>query len=350
MVRVQGLRRDFETIQMKDGEVVSDFLSKVMKLVNKQRAYGEDVADQKVVEKVLRSLPDRWNHVVAAIEESKDLSTLSFDQLMGSLQVHEVRLNRNVQPVEEEHAFQAKEDESGYSFRGRGRGSARSRGRGRGRGFGRGREREDEDEEGRLFMVVSCDSNQEEALMANNKEEPLASNVWFLDSGCSNHMTRQKGLFKSLDDMKKLKVRMGNGNGIQVEGKGVVKIQTNTGKHRTIEEVQFAPDLSYNLLSVGQLMRAGHSILFDEGECTITNKRSGQVTYKIPMANNNTFHFDITQTSTVLSTMRDESWLWHLRYGHLNEVGIPHVKDVFLGSKPGIRFLMKHQEHPTNYS
>ncbi|XP_076902167.1 uncharacterized protein LOC143556814 [Bidens hawaiensis] len=59
MVRLQGLRREFETIQMKDGEVVSDFLSKVMKLVNQQRAYGEDVADQKVVEKVLRSLLDR---------------------------------------------------------------------------------------------------------------------------------------------------------------------------------------------------------------------------------------------------------------------------------------------------
>lgn len=203
MVRLQGLRRDFETIQMKDGEVVSDFLSKVMKLVNQQRAYGEDVTDQKVVEKVLRSLPDRWNHVVAAIEESKDLSTLSYDQLMGSLQAHEVRLNRNVQPVEEEHAFQAKEDESGYSFRGRGRGSARGRGRGRGRGFGRGRgvqcyncnrfghvssecwsepqanaaiEGEDGDEEGRLFMVVSCDSNQKEALMANNMVEPTSYN------------------------------------------------------------------------------------------------------------------------------------------------------------------------------
>ncbi|XP_076910727.1 uncharacterized protein LOC143568459 [Bidens hawaiensis] len=140
-VRFQGLRREFETSQMKEGELVADYQSKVMKIVNQQRAYGDDVTDQTVVEKVLRSLPSRWDHVVAAIEESKDLSTLSFDQLMGSLQSHELRLNRNaqVQQVEEEKAFQAKEEDSVSSYRGRGRGVNRGRVRGRGRVFGRGR-------------------------------------------------------------------------------------------------------------------------------------------------------------------------------------------------------------------
>ncbi|XP_076906456.1 uncharacterized protein LOC143562579 [Bidens hawaiensis] len=69
-VKLQGLRREFETLQMKEGEGVADFLSKVMKNVNQKRAYGEDVSDQLVVEKVLLSLPPCWDHVVTAIEES----------------------------------------------------------------------------------------------------------------------------------------------------------------------------------------------------------------------------------------------------------------------------------------
>ncbi|XP_076926485.1 uncharacterized protein LOC143589674 [Bidens hawaiensis] len=131
-VKLQGLGRDFETLQMKEGEGVADFLSKVMKNVNQKRAYGEDVSDQLVVESVLRSLPPRWDHVVTAIEKSKDLSRLSFDQLMGSLQAHEVIVNRNVDQVEEEHAFQAREDNGGPAYRGRRSPVTRSRGRGRG--------------------------------------------------------------------------------------------------------------------------------------------------------------------------------------------------------------------------
>ncbi|XP_076883588.1 uncharacterized protein LOC143532418 [Bidens hawaiensis] len=85
-VHDSGLGREFETIQMNESEGVSEFLSKVMTIMNNKRAYGEVVSDQLVIDKVLRSLPSKWDHMVTAIEESKDLTQLSFDQLMGSLQ------------------------------------------------------------------------------------------------------------------------------------------------------------------------------------------------------------------------------------------------------------------------
>lgn len=67
------------------------------------------MSDQKIVEKVLRSLTPKYNFVVAAIEESKDLSTLSFTQLMGSLKTHEERLSRVVEN-QVEQVFQSKID------------------------------------------------------------------------------------------------------------------------------------------------------------------------------------------------------------------------------------------------
>lgn len=40
------------------------------------------------------SLPQRLDHVVATIDESKDRATLTLDELNGSLEAHEKRISR----------------------------------------------------------------------------------------------------------------------------------------------------------------------------------------------------------------------------------------------------------------
>jgi len=47
------------------------------------------------VSKILRSLPARWRPKVTTIEKAKDLNTLSVEDLVSSLKVHEISLNEH---------------------------------------------------------------------------------------------------------------------------------------------------------------------------------------------------------------------------------------------------------------
>ena len=110
---------------MKDSDSIDSFFTHAMGIVNQIRSYGETLGDQKVVEKILRSLPNKFDSRIAAIEESKDLSLLSIDELMGSLLSHEQRLNHFGTTSSLENTFKTQ-----LSFgRSRGR-SDYSRGRG----------------------------------------------------------------------------------------------------------------------------------------------------------------------------------------------------------------------------
>ena len=51
--------------------------------------------------------------------------------------------------------------------------------------------------------------------------------VWFVDSGCSNHMCGERSMFSSLDTTFTHNVKLGNNHKLMVSGKGVLKITLN---------------------------------------------------------------------------------------------------------------------------
>ncbi|CAL5340699.1 unnamed protein product [Camellia sinensis] len=78
--------------------------------------------------------------------------------------------------------------------------------------------------EGEAKMV---DQQEEEHLFVPSCYASESSNEhWLVESGCTNHMTYDKELFRKLDRTKISKVKVGNGEFIEVRGKGIVAIES----------------------------------------------------------------------------------------------------------------------------
>jgi len=89
---------------MKDNESIDAFMTQVMSVVTLLRQYGDDIDNKRVIEKVLRRLPKKFEPVVIPIEEFKYLSQMHIDKLIGSLIAYESRMSRYDEGCLE-HAF-----------------------------------------------------------------------------------------------------------------------------------------------------------------------------------------------------------------------------------------------------
>ncbi|CAI9763112.1 unnamed protein product [Fraxinus pennsylvanica] len=72
---------EFETLKMKDSESVKEFSDRLMKVVNQIRLLSDDLPDKRVVEKVLISLPEKFEDKISSLEDSRDLSVISLSEL-----------------------------------------------------------------------------------------------------------------------------------------------------------------------------------------------------------------------------------------------------------------------------
>ena len=83
------MRRDFESLSMKDSENVDTFYNRVVGLINQLKSHREAIEYGSVVEKKFRSLRPRFENLVVTLEEHTDMSTFTIDELQASLINHE---------------------------------------------------------------------------------------------------------------------------------------------------------------------------------------------------------------------------------------------------------------------
>ncbi|KAK2378279.1 hypothetical protein QL285_078848 [Trifolium repens] len=106
-VKLQSLRKQYENLNMKNNEKVSEYISRMIVITNEMKACGETLSEQVIIEKVLRSLTPQFDYIVVAIEHSKDLETMRIEELQSSLEAHELRLTERTSEREVEQALKA---------------------------------------------------------------------------------------------------------------------------------------------------------------------------------------------------------------------------------------------------
>ncbi|GAU14528.1 hypothetical protein TSUD_250700 [Trifolium subterraneum] len=287
--QLQALKKDFEVLAMGDSKTVDEYFARTMAIANKMTACGERMTQVTIVEKILRSLPAKFNFVVCSIEQLNDVTTLSIDELQSSLIVQEQRL-KSQQISHEEQALKAANGGRGSgASRGRGRSSSRG-GRGRGRvaretiecfkchklGYYRN---ECPDWEGNANYAEFLDE-EETLLMARTNADESKHETWFLDSGCS---------------------------------------------------------LKSNLLSIGQIQQKNVTIVLKNDICKIYHDDKGLL-FTTQMSPNRMYvvNANVIMPKCLQVTKKDWSQLWHSRYGHLSIKGLNTLarKEMVKGLPP----------------
>ncbi|GAA0166461.1 hypothetical protein LIER_21609 [Lithospermum erythrorhizon] len=161
------------------------------------------------------------------------------------------------------------------------------------------------------YTVAEEEEGEEEddlLLMAEINEKTNKNEVWYIDSGCSNHMCKDEKMFNTIDRSFSHPVKLGNYDKLEVKGRGNVRLSID-GAAYTICEVYYVPKLKSNLLSVGQLQEKGLTVHFKHGACSIYHQSKGEI-IKATMKKNRMFaiHIDSRNDKCITAQPKQRNW------------------------------------------
>src|ERR1044072_3026430 len=146
---------------------------------------------------------------------------------------------------------------------------------------------------------------------------PLRHQSWYLDSGCSRHMTGERYMLQELE----LKAGGVIGFGGNQKGKIIGSGTIGYGKSSSIKNVILVEGLMHNLLSISQLADNGYDVMFNQKSCKVVSQKDGSILFN-GKRKNNIYKISISdlvkQNAKCLLSVNEEQWVWHRKLEHVS--------------------------------
>nr|GFA17863.1 integrase, catalytic region, zinc finger, CCHC-type, peptidase aspartic, catalytic [Tanacetum cinerariifolium] len=166
--------------------------------------------------------------------------------------------------------------------------------------------------------------------------------LWYLDSGCSKHMTGDRSQLINFVHKFLGTVKFGNNHVAKIMGYGDYKIG-----NVTISRVYFIEGLGHNLFSVGKFCDSDLEVALRQHTCFIRNLDG--VDLLTGSRGNNLYTLslqDMMASSPICilsKASKTKSWLWHRRLSHLNFGAINHLaRQGLVRGLPKLKFEKNH--------
>ncbi|GKC46085.1 retrovirus-related pol polyprotein from transposon TNT 1-94, partial [Tanacetum coccineum] len=204
---------------------------------------------------------------------------------------------------------------------------------------------------GKLFTTIGHQCRPTGRLLPLGDQWPLTRNtppevvhivLWYLDSGCSKHMTGDRSRLRNF--VKKFigTVRFGNDHFGAIMGYGDYVIGDSV-----ISRVYYVEGLGHNLFSVGQFCDSDLEVAFRKHTCFVRDLDGVDLIKGSHGTNLYTiFVEDMMRSSPICllsKASKNKSWLWHRRLNHLNFGTLNDLarKDLVRGL-PRLKFEKDH--------
>ena len=89
--KLQVLQTQFEMFRMEENECFNDFEIKLIDIVNQSHQLGDPYSDIRIKQKIMRSLLERFESKVTALEENSDYKNIKSSEVIGRLLAYEFR-------------------------------------------------------------------------------------------------------------------------------------------------------------------------------------------------------------------------------------------------------------------
>ncbi|GJR77069.1 retrovirus-related pol polyprotein from transposon TNT 1-94 [Tanacetum coccineum] len=99
--KIDLLVQQYEQFVISEDESIDSVFARFNTIITSLKALDEGYSSKNYVRKFFRALHPKWRAKVTTIEESKDLTSLSLDELIGNLKVHEMIIKKDSEIVKE---------------------------------------------------------------------------------------------------------------------------------------------------------------------------------------------------------------------------------------------------------